>query len=269
MRIRTLGWAGLEVTAAGETIVIDWVRGGSPLLNAFLPPGELVEPTAESAIGALVSHLHEDHTDVAALESILAPTARVFRPAPLGGPDEDNTFTVQRERELLTSSLTSEIVAEWQTFTIGPFSITAVPAVDGLGDPQLSWVIEAEGVRLFHGGDTLFHGYWWLIARRTGPIDLAALPVNGAVVDAPHLQPPSRLPADMTPEQAVQAATSLGATRLLPIHFGVSGWPEGYLEVENPLASARDSAAGSGLAVVALRAGEHIDLAARTSPVAG
>ncbi len=48
-----------------------------------------------------------------------------------------------------------------------------------------------DGQRVFHGGDTMFHGCWWLIARRFSPFDAVFLPANGAVVDAPHLQPPS------------------------------------------------------------------------------
>ena len=57
-------------------------------------------------------------------------------------------------------------MAPWETEEIGPFTITAVPAVDGFGDPQVSWVIAAAGRRILHAGDTLFHGSWWLIAGR-------------------------------------------------------------------------------------------------------
>lgn len=94
---------------------------------------------------------------------------------------------------------------------MGPFRVTAVPAIDGLGDPQLNWVVQADEQRAFHGGDTMFHGYWWLIARRFSPFDAVFLPANGAVVDAPHLQPPSPLPAAMTPRQEAVAAQLLDA----------------------------------------------------------
>lgn len=60
--------------------------------------------------------------------------------------------------------------------TLGPFTVTATFASDGLGSPQVGWVIEAAGQRVFHGGDTLWHGHWWQIAETHGPIDLACLP---------------------------------------------------------------------------------------------
>ncbi|WP_225987530.1 MBL fold metallo-hydrolase [Streptomyces spectabilis] len=94
------------------------------------------------------------------------------------------------ERELALHRLAAEVVDPWSTREVGPFSVTAVPAVDGLGDPPLNWVVQAEGQRVFRG-DTMFHGYRWLIARRFSPFDAVFLPANGVVVDAPHLQEPA------------------------------------------------------------------------------
>ncbi len=62
-----------------------------------------------------------------------------------------------------------------QTTTTGPFTTAAVPAVDGIGDPQVSWAVEAGGKRVIHLGDSVFHGYWWRAAHRYGPFD-AVLP---------------------------------------------------------------------------------------------
>jgi L-ascorbate metabolism protein UlaG (beta-lactamase superfamily) len=98
--------------------------------------------------------------------------------------------------------------------------VITLPAADGTGDPQLSWAVEAGGRRVVHCGDTIFHGWWWRAARAAGPFDAAFLPINGAVVDFPWRQPPSPLPAVMTPEDAVIAAHALGARRAIPIHFG-------------------------------------------------
>jgi L-ascorbate metabolism protein UlaG (beta-lactamase superfamily) len=154
----------------------------------------------------------------------------VLRPAPFVAAADEAVFTDGAETDLEASTLHVRTVDEWERIELPPFTITAVPAVDGLGDPQLNWVIEADGQRVFHGGDTIFHGYWWLIAKRAGPVDLAVLPINGAVVDVPHLQPPSPLPAVMTPEQAAHAAAILGAKAVLPIHFGVHQ-PPVYVEI--------------------------------------
>lgn len=68
-------------------------------------------------------------------------------------------FTTKQEADLAASSLGVRTVRPWDQLELGPFTVTAVPALDGLGDPQVSWVVEADGKRLLHGGDTAFHGY--------------------------------------------------------------------------------------------------------------
>jgi L-ascorbate metabolism protein UlaG (beta-lactamase superfamily) len=258
MKIRRLGWAGIEITAQGSAIVIDYVKDFF-LLTATRPKGEFVDH-AHPAVAALVTHLHEDHTDVAAIQSAVGPRGRLLRPAPFAAAAEEAAFTEGAEADLAASSLDVRVLTEWERIELPPFVITAVPSVDGLGDPQVNWVVEADGQRVFHGGDTIFHGYWWLIARRAGPIDVAVLPINGAVVNVPHLQPPSRLPAVLTPEQAVQAAVILGAKALVPIHFGVHQ-PGVYVEGEDAVARLTESAVQSSLRVAPLAAGESTDVA--------
>ena len=71
---------------------------------------------------------------------------------------------------------------------------------------------------MLHLGDTMFHGYWWRIARRHGPFDAVLVPVNGAVLTFPHRQPPSPSPGVMDPDQAATAARILGARLAIPIH---------------------------------------------------
>jgi L-ascorbate metabolism protein UlaG (beta-lactamase superfamily) len=57
------------------------------------------------------------------------------------------------------------------------------------------------------------------MAHRHGPFDVVLAPINGAVVDFPHLQPPSPLAAALEPEQATLAGELLGARTLVPIHY--------------------------------------------------
>ena len=149
----------------------------------------------------------------------------MLRPAPATGEGLETIGCAEAEAEL--AGLEQQVVAPWETVTDGPFTITAVPASDGFGDPQVSWVVEADGTRILHAGDTLFHGWWWLIGMRCGPIDVAFLPVNGAVADLPHRQPPSPLPACMDPQQAAVAASLLRARLAVPIHYGAIHSPAG------------------------------------------
>ncbi|WP_197380200.1 MBL fold metallo-hydrolase [Mycolicibacterium mengxianglii] len=259
MKIRRLGWAGIEVLSAdGPSLVVDFVQDFF-LLSATRPPGAFVEPI-QPAAAALVTHLHEDHTDVIAIQSAVGSTGLVLRPEPFTAADEEAAFTEVAEADLLASGLNVRVVADWERIQLPPFTITAAPSVDGLGDRQVNWVIEADGKRVFHGGDTIFHGYWWLIARRAGPIDVAVLPINGAVVNVPHLQPASPLPAVLTPEQAAQAAAILGAKTVVPIHFGVHQ-PPVYVEESNAVDRLVEAAAGLAIHVAPLAPGDGIDVA--------
>lgn len=59
MRVRRLGWAGLEIEAGGERMVIDYVRDLSPLFTGW-KPGENVAVPGGRASAALVTHLHRE-----------------------------------------------------------------------------------------------------------------------------------------------------------------------------------------------------------------
>ncbi|WP_235624038.1 MBL fold metallo-hydrolase [Mycolicibacterium goodii] len=238
--------------------MIDYITD-FPLLTSSQPQGAYA-PARQPALAALVTHLHEDHTDIDAIASAVGPNGLVLRPlrplAVAGG----RPLTEPAEQRLAATSMTAREVTEWERIDIAPFLVTAVPAVDGLGDPQVNWVVEADGQRFFHGGDTIFHGYWWLIAERVGPIDVAVMPINGAIVQAPHLRPPSSVPAVMTPEQAVEAAVILGAGTLIPIHFGVHQ-PPIYVEQSDSLGRLASAARGRPLRIATPAAGEELRFA--------
>ena len=106
--------------------------------------------------------------------------------------------------------------------------------MDGLGDPQVAWLVEADGQRILHLGDTIFHGYWWRMARRHGPFDLVLAPINGASVNFPHLQPPSPLAATLEPEQAALTGELLAARALIPIHYDGYSIDPWYRPVDDP-----------------------------------
>jgi L-ascorbate metabolism protein UlaG (beta-lactamase superfamily) len=225
--VRWLGWAGVEIEADGAVLVIDpladpaatFAALGEERLRRVRMP-EVVAPEADrTAVAGLVSHLHRDHTDAKALAAALAPDAAVYEPGWPGGEEAENLALAQANAELERAGNPRRTVKVWEGSEIGPFAITALPAVDGLGDPQVSWLVEAEGERVLHLGDTIYHAYWWRMARRHGPFDLVLAPINGAVVDFPHLQPPSPLAAALEPEQAALAGELLGARTVIPIHY--------------------------------------------------
>jgi L-ascorbate metabolism protein UlaG (beta-lactamase superfamily) len=269
MKVRWLGWAGVEIEAKGAAVVIDPLEDPAATYAALGDRAADVEIPAVvpadadgSAIAGMVSHLHRDHTDAAALGAALADDATVFHPPWPGGSDFENLAIAQANAELEQAGLRRTSVELWESIEAGPFTLTPLPAVDGLGDPQMSWVVEADGLRVLHLGDTIFHGYWWRMAQRHGPFDLVLAPINGAVINFPHLQPPSPFGATMEPEEAAAAAEALGAGTLIPMHYGGFEVDPFYLPVDDPLDRFRVATEGRGYDARVLEPGQSFEPAA-------
>ena len=262
MDARLLGWAGIELRAGDSTLVIDplrdpaalWAFLGERAGGVRLPEVVAAEPGADVA---LVTHLHRDHTDAGAL----AVHGRVLGPQPYGGGDVEEAGLAQARYELAQAGVGIEPVAAWEVREIGGWTITALPAADGTGAPQVSWLVERDGVRVIHAGDTLQHGWWWRIAARAGgSVDAAFLPINAARVRFPHRRPAISSPAVMSGAEAADAARILQARQLVPIHYGAFDVPGLY--ESDPDALATLTAATGGQAVTTPALGEWFAVAA-------
>lgn len=240
-RIRRLSWAGIQLTLGDAALFIDPLTDPAVWEEALPGPLVPVEPSAENYV--LITHRHPDHCDPAAIRAVLGVRGTLAYPAEAGPPPVEGV-------RLRASPLHAPQI-------LGDFTATPVPAADGYGDPQVSWVVAAGGRRIFHGGDTQWHGHWWHVGRQLGPFDAAFLPINGARFS--WRQPASDIPAVLTPEQAVAAAIVLGARKLVPIHYGVSG-ADGYAETERALEQVQAVAARRGLRVDPVRPGDRVAL---------
>jgi L-ascorbate metabolism protein UlaG (beta-lactamase superfamily) len=251
MIVRRLTWAGLEIQTPAGTVLVDPL-GGTPSLSRYAgePRDPLIAPAAPpgTVAAAAVTHLHSDHFDVDALRRALAPGAPVLCPAAAA-------------EQVRATGLDAHGTELWETVTVADLELTAVPAVDGFGTPQVSWVISHGDGRLIHCGDTLWHGYWWQIAERCGPFDLAFLPINAAIAEFEYLQPPSALPAVLTPDQAAAAAHVLRARRAVPIHYGTFHKPPLYISLPDPESSFAVAAERRGVPTWLPQPGEQIELA--------
>ena len=240
MRVRWLGWAGVEIEAQRERVVIDPLEDAAAVFawlgeRARATPLPEVVPAQSGAIAGLLTHLHRDHADAAALGTALGAGAAVYEPVDYGGEGRERLAVVQADQELTAAGLARQPAAVWTSTRAGAFTLTALPAVDGTGDPQVSWLLEADGKRVLHLGDTMWHGWWWRIGERYGPPDVVLAPINGPRLTFPHRQPASPLPGAMDPEQAALAAELLQADRLVPIHYGGYDLPDVYEPVGDPL----------------------------------
>ncbi len=262
MRVKRLGWASVEVSHEDEYLVIDLFLDNAPLAPFT---GELREPLlaperAGEACAALVTHLHADHADPAAIAAAIRPGAPVLRPRAAPYEGLDTAATIGAEMAFTEHGVAAEELDPWESREVGPFTVTALPAVDGFGDPQVSWSVEAGGKRLVHMGDTIFHGSWWLIPMRVGAIDLALLPVNGPIVSLPHRRPASTLPAALDPEQAAVAAQIMGVPRAMPIHYDAIHSPPTYVQTDDPAGHFAAAARRVGVEPVVIAPGEEIEV---------
>ncbi|WP_372663422.1 MBL fold metallo-hydrolase [Cohnella sp.] len=217
MNIQRLPWAGIRITAGNTAIVVDPITRIPEKFGGSREPMFPLEHFGNTD-AVLVTHLHDDHFDPAAIIAAYGASIPVYVPAEVAHTARSSGL----KRVIgVTVGSSCEIAAD--------MTATAVPSVDGIGDIQVAWIIKSDGHTVIHCGDTLWHGYWWTIAQTYGPIDAACLPVNGAVLELPG-KTPSAQPICLTPEQAVSAAVVLGARTLVPIHYGAIHYPPVYKE---------------------------------------
>jgi L-ascorbate metabolism protein UlaG (beta-lactamase superfamily) len=241
LKIQRLAWAGVRLQYGSANLYLD------PLLNTDVWGAALKDSMVPISAGTgdnfvLVTHRHPDHYDPIAIKAALGEGGTLVHPPSMGGP-------------AIPAGIRTRVAPLYEPLILGDFTVTAVPAVDGYGDPQVSWIVSVGGRRIIHCGDTLWHGYWWQLGRQYGPFDAAFLPINGARFS--WRQPASEVPAVLTPEQAVAAAVILGARMIVPIHYGVQG-AEGYAEVISAEKLLTEQAARRQVGVQIVKPGEWV-----------
>lgn len=204
-----IGQASFLVQLAGINVLIDpvmsmnigWIRRNSPpgIAWSAMPKIDMV----------LITHNHRDHMDVPTLKK-LGPDPVYLVPQGLGQWFLKNGF--RRVIEM----------GWWQQEAVAGLTITFVPAEHwsrrGIADVNTSWwggfVIEKDGMRLYHSGDTGWFDGFAEIGQRFGEIHAAMLPI-GAYAPRWFMKP-----QHINPDEAVDAMAALGAKRLIPMHWG-------------------------------------------------
>jgi L-ascorbate metabolism protein UlaG (beta-lactamase superfamily) len=139
----------------------------------------------------LITHEHFDHCS----------------PDDVSKIQQDDTVIVTEKDSAGKLSGDVHVVAPGENLTVDGVNIEAVPAynVDKQFHPKangwLGFIVEIEGVRVYHAGDTDF-----IPEMKDFQTDIALLPVSGTYV--------------MTADEAVEAALAIEPLIVIPMHYG-------------------------------------------------
>lgn len=222
-----LGQMGLALKGAGPEVVYidpclsDVVRLKLPeqadiFTRAFDPP---LEPALiDNAAYVLCSHEHLDHTDPLTLGpiAVASPAARFVISGWAHDPLDEAEIAAERRIVPPTD----------RTIELGPLRLSAIPAAhyelehDQRGQRWLGFLIEWNGVTLYHSGDTII--YPGLLDRLGAlpPADVAVLAVNGR--DA--YRDSHNITGNLLPLEAAWLARELGWDVLIGGHNDLYAW---------------------------------------------
>jgi L-ascorbate metabolism protein UlaG (beta-lactamase superfamily) len=220
MKVTRLSWAGLLIQSDSTNILIDPLQNISEQMISFLgaPKEQIMEiPGNIGNPHVFITHIHPDHFDLETVNYLINDSSTFYGP-------KDVVEASKKE------GLTGIVPTLYEPILAGKLTVTAVPAVDWVGDEQVSWVISDGTTRIFHGGDTGWHGYWWKFEKKFGPFDTVFLPVNGITGQVPGIDSASDIPGSLTPKEAVTAAKILKAKKLVPIHYDLFNNPPFYIQ---------------------------------------
>lgn len=175
-----LGQVGVAIKGPTGVIYVDPYLtdsdgGGGSLERTFAPPVEPGEITNASAV--LLSHNHIDHTDpdTAMPLSEASPGARFV--APFTSRDTMVEAGLAADR-IVVPEVGEPLEVAGARVTAIPSSHTELEYDPARGYPYLGFVIEWNGVTVYHAGDTVV--YDGLIERLSAwDVDVAFVPING------------------------------------------------------------------------------------------
>jgi L-ascorbate metabolism protein UlaG (beta-lactamase superfamily) len=197
----------------------------------------------------LASHKHSDHLDPGTVPSLLAasPRTRLVLPAAIIAHAQGLGIPAARMRSLVAGETFADAASG--------FSIRALPSAHEALDTDtegrhlyLGYVIEAEGLRLYHSGDSLAYDglAGWL---GPGPFDVLFLPINGR-------DPARGVSGNMSAAEAVALAAAIRPRFVVPHHYDMFT----FNTVPVALFEAEARSLPSGVVPRVLRCGERWEI---------
>lgn len=215
------GQEGLIFKSRGQIIYIDpylstyaeTITRGKPNEHVRIKPAPMKPEDVNHADIVLCTHDHADHIDPEGIPIIAAQSPRAQFVTPecaretmrgLGIEDE-RIHTMKGDDELRLKEINIyAIPAKHEEFDKHPQK----------GYPYLSYVINIDGISVFHAGDTIpYNGQVERLIQHK--IDLAFLPVNGR----DELRGKLGLEGNFTCEEAIRFALDINAGLTIPMHY--------------------------------------------------
>lgn len=186
-----------------------------------LPPIDLV----------LLTHAHFDHFHRPTLRKLPHPKIGIM---PRGVADLAHNLGFSRVIELEWWESFSQARSNWKvTFTPSQHwgARTLADRHRGYG----GFVLEHQGRRIYHAGDSAYFGGFKEIGKRLAP-EIALLPIGA-------YHPETFRAVHMGPDEAVKAFNDLNSKQLVPMHFG--SFRLSFEDMDEPLRWLRELAAQS------------------------
>ncbi len=209
-QIRWLGHAGFFISWAGYRFLLDPNLSTQITFVKRITPPPIVPSDLPPIDAVLISHAHYDHLDNYTLERINKINVII---TPKGTED------YLSERAIKNRTIIGLNIDE--SFSLGEITITAVTAVHkgGRFHPfpskyfAVGYIVSNGSKNLYFAGDTAVGSHFKRIANTYHP-DVVILPIGGYeprfLLKYHHLNP----------QDAVKAAITLKAKRVIPAHFG-------------------------------------------------
>ena len=230
-----LGQLGLAVKLGKIVIYLDPFLSDYPgrRIPTLLQPEEIIN--ADYIFG---SHDHIDHIDRDAWQKIAANSAKVKFVVP-------KALKNQLSEELGIPSERLIGISDMKTFEEGGIKITGVAAAHEFLDqdpktgeyPYMGYLIESEGIRFYHTGDTCIYEGMLTKLSSLGNIDIIMLPINGR--DGKRLR--ANIIGNMTYQEAVDLVGQIKPCLAVPLHYemfannlGDPGLFLDYLDIKYP-----------------------------------
>ncbi|AEH24208.1 metal-dependent hydrolase [Pyrococcus yayanosii CH1] len=223
VKVKFLGHAAFYIEGS-KKILIDPFLSGNPVAAA--------KPEELEADLILVTHAHGDHVGDAA-EIARRTGAKIVAMYDIAN------YLVENNKGITTVGM------NYGPTEIDGVKIVQVPAWHSSSDGKYSignacgYIIELDGVKIYHAGDTFVFKDMELFAELYGPIDLALLPIGG------HFT--------MGVEEAAKAVELLKPKKVIPMHYNT--WPPISADPEEFKRLVGDKAE-----VIILKPGEMIEL---------